>query len=62
MTNDLANVLEFLALFFVGISALLMLMVRLEAGISQSKVSERRPVPAVTPGDVPSTVAAGADA
>jgi hypothetical protein len=61
VTNDLANVLEFLAVFFLGISALLVLMVRLEAGISQSTVSERRPVPAVTPADVPPAVAAGAD-
>ncbi len=61
MTNNLAHVLEFLAVFFVGISALLILMVRLEEGISQSEAAERRPLPAVTPVDVPSTVAAGAE-
>ena len=62
MTNNLNSVAEFLAAFFLGITALLILMVRLEASLSTVKVAERPGAQLATPGEAPPTIALSGDA
>jgi hypothetical protein len=62
MTNSLNSVVEFLAAFFLGITALLVLMVRLEASLSTGKVAERPRAQVATPVEPPSTIVLGGDA
>ncbi len=62
MTNNLNSVVEFLAAFFLGITALLVLMVRLEASLSTVKVAERSGAQLATPGEAPSTIVLSGDA
>ena len=62
MTNNLNSVAEFLAAFFLGITALLIPMVRLEASLSTMKVAERPGGQLATPGEATSTIALSGDA